>query len=175
MGMFAALNGRISRLQLGLQPETLKYWHHTILREARSNAPPWLQDRINITQDPHLPMKFNLDISKRVVITLHDGRRQPTWNEMPPSTRLYFLRVCEALGGEIDKNACIIIRTDFCQCVPYHRRASATLHAVCTPSSTLCRYAGQCLGLSRYHVSTIQWADLSRRDITTSLFYNIQH
>lgn len=102
MGMFAALNGRISRLQLGLQPETLKYWHHTILHEARANAPPWLQDRINVRQHPHLPMKFSLDISRRAV-SYYMMAVDSHLDEMPPSTRLYFLRVCERLGGEMDR------------------------------------------------------------------------
>lgn len=102
MGLFAALNGRISRLQLGLQPETLKYWHHTILRDARSRAPPWLQDRINVRQDPHLPMKFSLDISRRAA-SYYMMAVDSHLDEMTPSTRLYFLMVCETLGEEMDK------------------------------------------------------------------------
>ena len=102
MGMFATLNNRISFLQQGLQPETLWYWHRLVVEEARTLAPPWLQDKINVTQDPHLPMKFSLDISKRaakyyvmaVDANLHD---------MPHSTRLYFLKVCEELGIEMDR------------------------------------------------------------------------
>lgn len=103
MGMFTALNRRISNLQLGLQPDTLKYWHAIILADAKSRAPPWLQDSMKITQDPHLPMKFSLGISKRAashyMMAVDDHL-----DEMSPSTRLYFLRVCETLGGEIDKN-----------------------------------------------------------------------
>ena len=36
MGLFVTLNRRIAHLQLGLQPGTLKYWHHVILADARS-------------------------------------------------------------------------------------------------------------------------------------------
>ena len=103
MVLFAALNRRISNLQLGLQPDTLKYWHAIILADAKSRAPPWLQDRINIVQDPHLPMRFNLDISKRAV-SYYMMAVDNHLDEMPHSTRLYFLRVCQALGGEMDKN-----------------------------------------------------------------------
>ena len=102
MGLFAALNGRISRLQLGLQPETLRYWHHTIQQDARARAPPWLQDRINVHQHPHLPMKFSIDISRRAV-KYYMMAVDSHLDEMSPSTRLYFLRVCETLSGEMDK------------------------------------------------------------------------
>ena len=103
MGLFAALNRRIFNLQLGLQPDVLKYWHHVVLADARSRAPPWLQDKINVRQDPHLPMKFSLDISKRAT-SYYMMAVDAHLEMMPNSTRLYFLRVCETLGDEIDKN-----------------------------------------------------------------------
>ena len=103
MGLFAALNHRISHLQTGLQPEALQYWHHKVLEDARVRAPPWLQDKISVTQDPHLPMKFNLSISKRAA-SYYMMAVDAHLDQMPNSTRLYFLRVCETLGVEIDKN-----------------------------------------------------------------------
>jgi len=66
-------------------------------------APPWLQDKINVKQDPILPMKFNLDISKRAVryfmIAVENNLQQ-----MPYSTQLYFLKVQEILSLEMDKS-----------------------------------------------------------------------
>ena len=66
-------------------------------------APPWLQDKINVKQDPILPMKFNLDISKRAVryfvISVENNLPQ-----MPYSTQMYFLKVQEILNFEIDKS-----------------------------------------------------------------------
>ena len=38
-----------------------------IIKETIEMAPPWLQDKIKVHQDPVLTMKFNLDISKRAV------------------------------------------------------------------------------------------------------------
>ena len=66
-------------------------------------APPWLQDKINVKQDPILPMKFNLDISKRAVryfvISVENNLPQ-----MPYSTQMYFLKVQEILSFEMDKS-----------------------------------------------------------------------
>lgn len=102
MGMFATINGRISFLQQGLQPDMLRYWHRRICEDARTMAPPWLQDKINVHQDPHLPMKFTLDISKRAS-RYYVMAVDQNLDDMPHSTRLYFLRVCETLGVEMDR------------------------------------------------------------------------
>lgn len=102
MGMFATLNNRISFLQQGLQPETLWYWHRLVIGEARTLAPPWLQDKISVTQDPHLPMRFSLDISKRAA-KYYVMAVDANLNDMPHTTRLYFLKVCEELGIEMDR------------------------------------------------------------------------
>lgn len=66
-------------------------------------APAWLVDKINVKQDPILPMKFNLDISKRAVryfMMAVDNNLV----KMPSSTRLYFLKVQETLSDEMDKS-----------------------------------------------------------------------
>ena len=83
----------VSNLQKGLHPENLSY----------EMAPPWLQDKIKVHQDPILPMKFNLDISKRAVryfmIVVDENL-----DSMPYSTKLYFLKVQEIMGAEMDKS-----------------------------------------------------------------------
>ena len=93
----------ISNLKEGLQPENLSYWYAKIIKETIDMAPPWLQDKIKVKQDPILPMKFNLDISKRAVryfMIVVDNNL----DDMPYSTKLYFLKVQEIMGTEMDKS-----------------------------------------------------------------------
>ena len=97
------LQNDVQELQKGLQPEHLSFWYQKIISDTKEMAPPWLQDKINVKQDPILPMKFNLDISKRAVryfvISVENNLPQ-----MPYSTQMYFLKVQEILNFEIDKS-----------------------------------------------------------------------
>ena len=97
------LQNDVQQLQKGLQPAHLSFWYQKIITDTKEMAPPWLQDKINVKQDPILPMKFNLDISKRAVryfmIAVENNLPQ-----MPYSTQLYFLKVQEILGFEMDKS-----------------------------------------------------------------------
>lgn len=101
--MMKKFDNDVSNLQKGLHPENLSYWYTKIIKETIDMAPPWLQDKIKVKQDPILPMKFNLDISKRAVryfmIAVDDNLE-----EMPYSTKLYFLKVQEIMGSEMDKS-----------------------------------------------------------------------
>jgi hypothetical protein len=93
----------VSNLQKGLHPENLSYWYEKIIQETIEIAPPWLQDKIKVEQDKILPMKFNLDISKRAVryfmIVVDENLEK-----MPYSTKLYFLKVQEIMSTEMDKS-----------------------------------------------------------------------
>ena len=74
-----------------------------LLKKPLEMAPPWLQDKINVHQDPVLQMKFNLDISKRAVryfMIVVDNNL----DDMPYSTKLYFLKVQEIMSTEMDKS-----------------------------------------------------------------------
>jgi len=97
------LQNDVQQLQKGLQPDHLSFWYQKVISDTKEMAPPWLQDKINIKQDPILPMKFNLDISKRAVryfmIAVENNLSQ-----MPYSTQLYFLKVQEILSFEMDKS-----------------------------------------------------------------------
>ena len=97
------LQNDVQQLQKGLQPDHLSFWYQKIIVDTKEMAPPWLQDKINVKQDPILPMKFNLDISKRAVryfmIAVENNLPQ-----MPYSTQLYLLKVQEILGFEMDKS-----------------------------------------------------------------------
>ena len=101
--MMKKFDSDVSNLQKGLHPENLSYWYEKIIQETIEMAPPWLQDKIKVHQDPILPMKFNLDISKRAVryfmIVVDENL-----DDMPYSTKLYFLKVQEIMGAEMDKS-----------------------------------------------------------------------
>lgn len=93
----------VSNLQKGLHPENLSFWYDKIITETIDMAPPWLQDKIKVKQDPILTMKFNLDISKRAVryfMMAVDNNL----GIMPYSTKLYFLKVQEIMSSEMDKS-----------------------------------------------------------------------
>ena len=101
--MMKKINSDISHLQQGLHPQSLSYWYNKIIKETIEMAPPWLQDKIKVKQDPILIMKFNLDISKRAVryfmIAVDNNLDQ-----MPPSTKHYFLKIQEIMTTEMDKS-----------------------------------------------------------------------
>ena len=102
-GMMKQFDNNVTDLKQGLQPENLAFWYDQTIKEAIEMAPPWLQDKIKVHQDPILIMKFNLDISKRAVryfMLAVDNNL----DEMPYSTKLYFLKVQEILSEEMDKS-----------------------------------------------------------------------
>ena len=96
------LNNDMVQIQKGLQPDQLSFWYQKIISDTRDMAPPWLQDKIKVKQDAILPMKFNIDISKRAVrylmICIENNLPQ-----MPYTTQLYFLKVQEIMSLEMDK------------------------------------------------------------------------
>ena len=97
------IDGDITTLQRGLNPENLDYWHKKITEETIEIAPPWLADKIIVKQDSILPMKFNINISKRAVryfMQVVDLNLE----KMPYTTRLYFLKVQEIMSTEMDKS-----------------------------------------------------------------------
>ena len=101
--MMKKIDTDVSNLKQGLQPENLSFWYSKIIQETIDMAPPWLQDKIKVHQDPILTMKFNLDISKRAVryfMIVVDNNL----DDMPYSTKLYFLKVQELMSTEMDKS-----------------------------------------------------------------------
>ncbi len=101
--MLKKLGNDVINLKEGLYPENLDFWYKKIIAETKEMAPPWLVDKINVKQDPILPMKFNIDISKRAVRYLMVAIENNLDN-MPYSTRLYFLKVQEIMSSEMDKS-----------------------------------------------------------------------
>ena len=96
------LNSDIVQIQKGLQPDQLSFWYQKIISDTKEMAPPWLQDKIKVKQDAILPMKFNIDISKRAVryLMICIDNNLP---QMPYTTQLYFLKVQEIMSLEMDK------------------------------------------------------------------------
>ena len=97
------LSNDILNLQKGLHPEHLAYWYQKIITETKEMAPPWLQDKIKVNQDNLLPMKFNLDVSKRAVRYMMISIDNNLQN-MPYTTQLYFLKVQEIMTFEMNKS-----------------------------------------------------------------------
>jgi len=101
--MMHQISNDVVNLQRGLHPGNLAFWYEKIIKETKEMAPPWLQDKIKVNQDPILPLKFNLDISKRAVryfVIAVDNNI----DQMPYSTKLYFLKVQEILETEMNKS-----------------------------------------------------------------------
>ena len=92
----------IQNLKDGLQPENLEYWYRKITDETIEILPPWLVDKVDIKPDPVLPLKFNINISKRAVryfMQVIDYNLE----KMPYTTQLYFLKVQEIISTSMDK------------------------------------------------------------------------
>lgn len=93
----------VDGLGRGLQPGVLAHWYGRIISDAREMAPPWLQGKIAVHQDPVLPMKFRLDVSRRAVRYV-SAAIEARLGAMPYSTRLYFLRVQGIISEEMDRS-----------------------------------------------------------------------
>ena len=100
--MLHKMSSDITGLKDGLDPGNIAYWYKKVIAEAKEMAPPWLVDKIGVKQDPILYLKFNLDISKRAVRYLMIAIEN-NLDEMPYTTRLYFLKVQELVSQEMDK------------------------------------------------------------------------
>ena len=92
----------IKNLKEGLDPEILGYWYKRIEEKAIESAPSHLKDKIHITQNRILWMKFRVDISKRIVPCVMQiiDEYIPM---MPYSTGLYFRKVQQILVEEMNK------------------------------------------------------------------------
>jgi len=101
--MLGKMSSDITNLKEGLNPENIALWYKKVIDESKEMAPPWLVDKINVKQDPILYLKFNLDISKRAVRYLMMAIEN-NLDDMPYTTKLYFLKVQEIVGQEMDKS-----------------------------------------------------------------------
>ena len=97
--MLERLDSEVGAMQEGLQPRWLAPWYEKIVSSARESAPAHLRDLISVRQDPLLPMKFELDVSRRAVRCLA-GAIEECIPQMPYTTGMYFMRVL----GQLDAN-----------------------------------------------------------------------
>lgn len=100
--MLRRLDGEVGALKEGLDPDNIASWYDAVVADAVEMAPPWLQDKISVRRDPIMTLQFRLKVSKRAVRYLMvaiDNRM----DEMPYSTRLYFLKVQESVEREVDR------------------------------------------------------------------------
>jgi hypothetical protein len=86
----------------GLDPVILAYWYKRIEERAIESAPSHLKDKIRITQNRILWMKFRVDISKRVIPCVMQVIDEDI-PMMPYSTGLYFRKVQQILIEEMNK------------------------------------------------------------------------
>ena len=100
--MLSKISADITEFKQGLDPENIAYWYKKVISEAKEMAPPWLVDKIKVKQDPILHMKFNVDISKRAVKYFMMAIDNNI-DQMPYSTKLYFLKVQEIMTDEMNK------------------------------------------------------------------------
>ena len=100
--MLGKISADVKGLKQGLDPENIAYWYRKVVSDAKEMAPPWLTDKINVKQDPILYIKFNLDISKRAVRYFMMAVDNNI-DQMPYSTKLYFLKVQEIMTNEMNK------------------------------------------------------------------------
>jgi len=101
--MLNKIDDDITYLKHSLHPENIDFWYKKIIKETIEIVPPWLVDKINVKQDPILPLKFNINISKRAVSYF---MQVIDYNlvKMPYTTSLYFLKVQEIMSAEMDKS-----------------------------------------------------------------------
>ena len=101
--MLNKIDNDIASLKHSLNPESIDYWYKKITDETIEIVPPWLVDKINVKQDPILPLKFNVNISKRAVRYFMQVIDYNLSN-MPYTTQLYFMKVQETMSAEMDKS-----------------------------------------------------------------------
>ena len=94
--MLEKLRSEVGLMQEGLQPRWLAPWYEKIISDARAAAPEHLRELISVKQDPVLPMRFELDVSRRALRYLERAVEE-NMPRMPATTGMYFARVLEQL------------------------------------------------------------------------------
>ncbi|HEU16341.1 MAG TPA: hypothetical protein ENO38_01550 [Nitrososphaeria archaeon] len=102
--LLGALVGKIEGLKEGLDPEVLSRWYREIEDLARKRAPDDLKEKINVIQDPDLPMKFRIHASRRAVPFIVDAI-ESNLPKMPLVTKIYFMLVENTIWEEYSKGS----------------------------------------------------------------------
>jgi hypothetical protein len=90
---------QIENLKSGLDPNVLSAWYSKIESDAKASAPVELAEKIEVIQDPILPMKFEFKVSRRAVKYVIEAIEK-NLPEMPLATRLYFQKLEEIILAE---------------------------------------------------------------------------
>ncbi|MGC8568736.1 MAG: hypothetical protein ACP5LW_01860 [Nitrososphaeria archaeon] len=90
--IFSRLVQMIIDQKESLNPEVLAEWYSIIKEDFMKIAPEELKDKFEYEQDPVLPMKFKIKISKRAIeyFIMAVERNLP---KMPKPTQIYFMKV----------------------------------------------------------------------------------
>ncbi|MFQ6011099.1 MAG: hypothetical protein ACE5KG_02895 [Nitrososphaerales archaeon] len=87
-------------LKHGLDPAVLASWYNSIEASTKAVLPDELIHKVTITQDPLLPMKFDLKVSRRVVPYFIDAIEK-NLGLMPFSTKLYFQKLQQMIEEQL--------------------------------------------------------------------------
>lgn len=87
----------------GLSPEVLMEWYQIIREDYQKAAPEELRDKFSVVQDPILPMKFKVDVSKRGISYLIRAIEN-NLPKMPIATRIYFMKVEDSIQENYKKS-----------------------------------------------------------------------
>ncbi|MGC8661618.1 MAG: hypothetical protein ACP5TZ_03840 [Nitrososphaeria archaeon] len=88
----------------GLSPEVLMEWYQIIQEDYQKIAPGEIKDKFAVIQDPILPMKFKVDISKRGITYLVRAI-EDNLPKMPIATKIYFMKVEETIQENYKKES----------------------------------------------------------------------
>lgn len=77
-----------------LSPEALSEWYNVIVEEYRRRAPGELREKLEVKQNPLLPMKFEIVISRRALRYFFEAV-ESVMPRMPFVTKVYFLKVMD--------------------------------------------------------------------------------
>ena len=87
-------------LKHGLDPAVLASWYKSIEASTKAVLPTELINKVAITQDPVLHMKFDLKISRRVVPYFIEAIEK-NMSLMPSSTKLYFQKLQQMIEEQL--------------------------------------------------------------------------
>lgn len=88
----------------GLSPEVLMEWYQIVQEDYQKIAPEEIKDKLTVIQDPILPMKFKVDVSKRGISYLVRAI-EDNLPKMPIATKIYFMKVEETIQENYRKES----------------------------------------------------------------------
>ncbi len=87
-----------------LAPDALSEWYNIIIEEFRKRAPEEFREKLQVKQNPLLPMKFEIVVSKRALKYFFEAV-ESVMPRMPFVTQVYFLKVIELVKERSEQAA----------------------------------------------------------------------